>query len=71
MSEAKWHNGTPPSIGWWPASFGRNKDSIRWQDGKLWSDYALPHYSAKEAAGCAAVMNISKQGVEWTERWWL
>jgi hypothetical protein len=70
MSKPKWNKGAPPSVGWWPASFGRNKDSIRWWDGFFWSDFALPSYTAKMAAKCASLKN-GGDGIEWTERWWL
>ena len=67
-----WHKGPPPSTGWWPASVVRNKNALRWWDGKYWSDSADPSYTAGEAAWCAKhkVKILRKHDIKWTERWW-
>jgi hypothetical protein len=32
-----WHDGPPPSIGWWPASSAKNPEYLRWWNGSCWS----------------------------------
>lgn len=68
----KWRKGPPPSIGWWPASYGRNADVLRWWDGSWWSIDAHPSYTAKKAAHFARNVAILQEGIEWTDRpeWW-
>jgi hypothetical protein len=62
-----WHKGPPPSIGWWPASRKRNKESLRWWNGQAWSLAAHFVYTAKEAAETAAV-ETNMSDIEWTDR---
>jgi hypothetical protein len=65
----KWHSGPPPSIGWWPASMGKNPDMLRWWDGKRWSEGAPCWVSAEEAARYAKKQNIGPSwAVQWTDR---
>ena len=66
MSKPKWHSGPPPSIGWWPASYSRNTNVIRWWNGKWWS---VCHVKSS-----AIVIEKSdfQNEIKWTERpdWW-
>jgi hypothetical protein len=71
MSKTKWHKGAPPSIGWWPASCGRQTKVIRWWNGAHWSDFVEPSYSAEFAAKYATIKAVNADSIEWTERWWL
>jgi hypothetical protein len=72
MSKTKWHKGEPPSIGWWPASYSKQKDILRWWNGKRWSHRALTSYTSKEAAAAAAKPSgMGLVEIEWSERWWL
>ena len=65
--KTKWHNGPPPSCGWWPASACRDKKLFRWWNGRFWSwgvqeyshTFTVQEYSQKRAEVC---------GIEWTER---
>lgn len=71
MSKTIWNKGAPPSIGWWPAGCTKNKEVIRWWNGKKWSDYAWPTYSKKEAALVAMYEARVIGEIEWSARWWL
>ena len=79
MSKPKWHKGSPPSIGWWPASIGHSVDIttkhrkklIRWWDGQFWSVAAFPDFTAAEAADCVCFKAPGQNLIEWSERWWL
>ena len=64
----KWHQGPPPSIGWWPASFDRNDRVYRWWNGKHWSFPALKGDSAQTAAHCARIRALGGVEIEWTDR---
>ena len=67
MSKTKWFSGPPPSLGWWPASMMRNKDSLRWWDGHEWSwmcvrgiDRITIDYRSARKSG--------NEEIEWTHR---
>lgn len=65
-----WHEGPPPSIGWWPASLVRNKKCLRWWNGFAWS-YAV--YKADDPIVVARTAGrrapTAVQGcIEWTHR---
>ena len=66
-----WHKGPPPSIGWWPASRRRNKNNLRWWNGRAWSQTAHISWTASEAAESAEVETFFDD-IEWTEwpAWW-
>lgn len=49
---SKWHRGPPPSVGWWPASFMRSMETLRWWDG-VWSRGVSAGSSAATAARAA------------------
>jgi hypothetical protein len=65
-----WHKGPPPSLGWWPAAFHRNKKILRWWDGISWSIPVMRHMSASQAAENAARKEPDQyqNDIEWTER---
>jgi len=63
-----WHKGPPPSIGWWPASYRRNPDMLRWWDGSAWSQPALRGDSAKTAATSAEKKSRHQNEIEWKDR---
>jgi hypothetical protein len=68
MSKTIWHKGPPPSIGWWPASWGRLKGAYRWWNGHEWSVAVSCRHSAREAAAEARVAAAYQERVEWTDR---
>ena len=37
IQDSRWHDGPPPSVGWWPASREQDKHALRWWDGNCWS----------------------------------
>jgi len=65
-----WHSGPPPSIGWWPADLFGQIDFLRWWDGKKWSSFALPEFTAIEAAKIASRKDPRQKSILWAERWW-
>jgi len=71
MKKTVWHKGPPPEIGWWPASYFRSIESIRWWDGVTWSQDAFPSDTAEEAAYVAKSDCGQQDAIEWTERWWV
>jgi hypothetical protein len=63
-----WHKGPPPSIGWWPASISRDRDAIRWWDGKFWS---VPCYKGEKPWSIKLSAGIKASplcAIEWTDR---
>jgi hypothetical protein len=64
----KWRKGPPPSIGWWPASYGRNLNALRWWDGEWWSANVSPRRTAKHAARLAKRKAEWQEKIEWTDR---
>lgn len=67
MGDNTWHDGPPPSLGWWPASSMRVMDAYRWWNGKEWSVLAFERDSVVEAARSACIPTICT-GVQWRER---
>ena len=67
----KWHKGPPPEIGWWPASRAKDKECLRWWDGKCWSFPAYWYQSASFAGRIAKVKSEMDENIQWTDRWWL
>jgi hypothetical protein len=64
-----WHKGPPPSIGWWPASSCRDKECLRWWDGKHWGGPCYkgePRWSIEREASHKVVRFTDE--IEWTER---
>lgn len=66
MNKDKWHKGPPPSIGWWPASYQRRPEVLRWWNGKEWSIGAgrftmNPGY-------IASVVSPDQSKIEWRHR---
>jgi hypothetical protein len=68
----KWRKGPPPSIGWWPASYCRGANVLRWWNGAWWSLAAYSKMTAEQAAEQATVKSDFHDAVEWTDRpaWW-
>jgi hypothetical protein len=65
-----WHKGPPPSIGWWPASTGRNPNILRWWNGAQWSRAAPVEFNAKQAEQEANLPTEQQfqDEIEWTDR---
>lgn len=68
MSETVWHKGPPPSVGWWIASTLRDKDALRWWNGRDWSMVAFRRYSPERAAAQAKIRASSNLKIEWADR---
>ena len=62
-----WHEGPPPSIGWWPASRSREPDLFRWWNGKWWSVPARS-WMTEEQAEVTAKLKSAVNDIEWTDR---
>ncbi len=62
-----WHKGPPPSVGWWPASIAREKECLRWWNGKWWSMAARSWMTAEQAEVTAKQKSALKD-IEWAER---
>jgi hypothetical protein len=63
-----WKSGSPPSIGWWPASTQASDGVFRWWDGRCWSLAAVSDLSSSEAGDQARRESVNSQYVLWTER---
>lgn len=63
-----WHQGQPPSIGWWPASVERDPDAFRWWNGTAWSWPAFAHEDWRQVALAASVLSTLQARIEWTDR---
>ena len=67
MTDRKWHKGPPSSIGWWPASWGRNPGSIRWWNGSRWSEACSAGMDAT-IVGERATQPTLNIPIEWQHR---
>ena len=70
MNKTIWHDGPPPSIGWWPASCEKRIKTLRLWNGKWWSRPAFKFDSAETAAHYAMQKAFAQKDIQWTERWW-
>jgi len=72
MSNAEWHRGPPPSLGWWEAStthFGPPLSGLyRWWDGEAWSNPVGKHRTAEEAGIMAADKRQEGAHIAWRHR---
>jgi hypothetical protein len=70
--ECTWRAGPPPRIGWWPASKINDPTSLRWWNGKYWSESAHHTCPSPRAAQLAGRRDISvaKLPIRWTAPWW-
>jgi hypothetical protein len=68
--KAQWHDGPPPSLGWWPASVSQNEGYYRWWDGNQWSFAAVPGASRQKVIQSASIKadNWSQKTIRWTRR---
>lgn len=66
---AEWKRGAPPSQGWWPASYHKNANMLRWWNGKRWS-IAVSKWADAKMAGEHARRATEPFGrtIYWTER---
>ena len=67
MTKRKWYSGPPPSVGWWPASIGRDKDVLRWWNGEFWSLPVWVGCTKQFAAHAAQIKALNSSVIEWTE----
>jgi len=65
----EWHNGPPPHVGWWEASWCKNTGVWRWWDGKQWGDACAPEDSPEEAAKKAGIHAAYQENIEWTHHY--
>jgi hypothetical protein len=69
MNYEDWHSSPPPSLGWWPASAGRNENVFRWWNGRNWSYSASSGETARLAAKAAKEPSEFPTGeIEWKHR---
>lgn len=69
MSNNKqWHDGPPPSQGWWPASVAQKGNTYRWWNGQWWSDWATAEYTAQQAARAARKKYVYPKEIQWQHR---
>lgn len=66
-----WHSGSPPEIGWWPASMEQDPNCLRWWNGKHWSVTVFSEEKAKAAADWALWKSCNQDEIQWCARWWL
>lgn len=68
----KWNRGSPPAVGWYPASTTRSPNLLRWWNGRHWS-WAANHCSTKAEASIWARIpaSVGDQTIYWAEPWWL
>jgi hypothetical protein len=67
-TKTKWFKGPPPSLGWWPASYSRNKKSIRWWNGSYWSLASVKGQSLDTVSYRAHIPASASLSIEWTHR---
>lgn len=67
----RWHDGPPPSLGWWPTQLrGKKSNALRWWDGKQWSFPVWssdPPYIVSLTSGTPAWAEYQPQ-VQWRHR---
>lgn len=68
MSDRVWHKGPPPHIGWWQASYCKDKVPWRWWDGERWGGTAYASYSPL-MAGSTAHRETPLSSIEWNDYW--
>lgn len=69
-NERIWHDGPPPHIGWWQASFNKNPAYWRWWDGEKWTNAAHESDKASYAASVvSAKYRVAHGCVRWTYYW--
>lgn len=69
--DTTWNSGPPPSLGWWPASYGQRDGVYRWWDGKCWSEPALKEWNSEVAAFyaiCKKEPASWNDTIQWQER---
>lgn len=74
VGKGKWQPGTPPSVGWWPASISRNPCALRWWNGTYWGKVAYAGDYINFIKRVARQMEDPwlQPDIEWRERadWW-
>lgn len=68
MSKTIWHSGPPPSLGWWPASFKKDLNMLRWWDGECWSIYAWRGATLERVLLAPKIKIYNSVDVYWTAR---
>jgi len=66
-----WHYGPPPHVGWWPASFSKRTDRLRWWNGRNWSEWVSSEDNQLAAGyfGCRESFANTDE-IQWTHPWW-
>jgi hypothetical protein len=72
VGKGPWRSGPPPSVGWWPASLSKDKEVLRWWDGKHWGVLTWRAISADLAAHKATIRDDHQVSIKWRQRadWW-
>lgn len=68
-SACEWSRGSPPSVGWWPASVNRDPTVLRYWDGKCWSTWVSDYRTSIDAQYAAKRKSVLR-GIKWCDRWW-
>jgi len=63
-----WHRGTPPSVGWWPASRTFDENTVAWWNGDYWSEPCPYWITPGMAEGFARMRADYQSWVMWRER---
>ena len=66
-----WRTGSPPDIGWWPATLGRNILALRYWDGQHWSDSVPPDATLKAIERARRGRSTCANMMVWAARWWV
>ncbi len=69
-----WKKGYPKNIGWYPASFGYDIESIIFFNGEFWSGSCFPDFDSETAGNIATIKSKNTLGaqymIEWSLPWW-
>ena len=67
IRDSQWHDGPPPSVGWWPASCTHDENALRWWNGNDWSSVCYQNDSSDYVA-CYAVKRDDALRIKWQHR---
>lgn len=65
-------SGSPPSIGWWPATIHGFRGPIRWWNGYWWSACAFKGDTMNQVIRMANTRadNATEDLIQWAHPWW-
>lgn len=68
LEEARWRDGPPPSIGWWPASVFEFSACLRWWNGTCWSFPVDRTSPLHEVILMAKIPSACQDRIQWQVR---